>query len=116
MKLYTSYFKNSINLQLKGIHVISIARKNPAGYRGDSLIELAPEWPWLKLPQRDYMPLYMGKLSQLSPHEVLKRIEQLADGKDAALLCYERPGAFCHRQLVARWLMHHGIPICEYQD
>jgi uncharacterized protein (DUF488 family) len=114
MKLYTSFFRNRANLQLKGIHTISIARKNPTGYLGDSIIELAPERAWLRLPQKRYIPLYEGKLSKLNPTDIYEKIKQLSRGKDVALLCYETPGNFCHRQLVAKWFMHNGIQIFEY--
>ena len=35
--------------------------------------------------------------------EVLKEIASLF-GEDASLLCYEKPGDFCHRRIVAEWL------------
>ncbi|MBI5502881.1 MAG: hypothetical protein HY907_21735 [Deltaproteobacteria bacterium] len=37
-------------------------------------------------------------------------------GDDAILLCWERPGAPCHRRIVARWLVEAlgiGVPEAE---
>ena len=36
-------------------------------------------------------------------------------GPNAILLCWEPPGKFCHRRLVAEWLEEHlGVEILEY--
>ena len=35
--------------------------------------------------------------------------------KGDILLCFEGPGKFCHRHLVARWLVRHGIPTLEWE-
>ena len=36
---------------------------------------------------------------------VLKNLEKLAGGREEiALVCYEKPGDFCHRHIVADWL------------
>jgi hypothetical protein len=37
-------------------------------------------------------------LSKLDPQKVYD------DLKDSVLLCYEKPGDFCHRRLVAAWI------------
>ena len=34
---------------------------------------------------------------------------------DIALVCYEKPGDFCHRHLVAEWLRENGYDCEEYQ-
>jgi uncharacterized protein (DUF488 family) len=38
-------------------------------------------------------------LNKLDPMKVLEEL-----GSDAVLLCWEAPGKFCHRRLVAEWL------------
>ena len=45
----------------------------------------------------------------------LTNIERLANGKDVALCCYEKPGDFCHRHLVAKWMNEKlGVQIEEF--
>jgi hypothetical protein len=34
-------------------------------------------------------------------------------GPDAILCCWEKPGRFCHRHLVAAWLREHGYDVEE---
>ena len=47
---------------------------------------------------------------KLNPQEILGEILNLSEG-DIALVCYEKPGDFCHRHLVASWLPYE---ITEY--
>lgn len=44
----------------------------------------------------------------LNPNDILKEL-----GEDAVLLCYEKPGDFCHRHLVSQWLNENGIRCSE---
>jgi len=49
-------------------------------------------------------------LDKLDPAKVFQEL-----GSDAVLLCWEAPGKFCHRQLVAAWLEDAlGIEVPEY--
>ena len=39
----------------------------------------------------------------------------LSGGKDVALCCYEKPGDFCHRHILAKWITENtGIEITEF--
>ena len=43
------------------------------------------------------------------------QIEMLSGGKDDALCCYEKPGDFCHRHILAKWITENtGIEITEF--
>ncbi len=53
----------------------------------------------------------LGKLRQ---ETIMQEIMRLSGGKDAAILCFERDPAQCHRSLVARWLRKAGYEITEY--
>jgi len=46
---------------------------------------------------------YRVVLDKLDPQQVLDEIVSLF-GQDATLLCFEDPGEFCHRRLVADWI------------
>lgn len=48
-------------------------------------------------------------LSTLNPRQVYEKL-----GEDAILLCWEPPGVFCHRRLVAQWFENElGILVPE---
>lgn len=42
---------------------------------------------------------YKEVLDKLDPKEIYDEI-----GEDSVLLCWEKPGSFCHRRIVAKWL------------
>ena len=45
----------------------------------------------------------------------LKKIVEMYDGYESvALVCFERPGQFCHRHLVAEWLEEGGYMVEEF--
>lgn len=67
------------------------------------------------IPQ--YKQLYFEGLRHLDPQETVEQIEKLANGKDAALLCYEKPDddQYCHRAYISVWLFEAlGIEVFEY--
>ena len=56
----------------------------------------------------DYIRTYQRDvLDNLDPNEIRLALE----GK--ILLCYEKPGDFCHRHLLAHWMNEHSIPCIE---
>lgn len=110
--IYTSYFA-AFRRFPSGVDLVSIARFAPAGFRGKSFPLLAPSEPLL----RAY------KSGNVSDEEYTRQFRLQLDGLDAAsvahqlentvLLCYEGPGKFCHRHIVAEWLRDHGIACQE---
>ena len=66
--------------------------------------------------QEDYEKRFFSEiLTRRDPKTFLSNIERLANGKDVALCCYEKPGEFCHRHLVAKWMNETlGLHIQEY--
>lgn len=44
----------------------------------------------------------------------LKQIARFYGTKHVALIRYERPDQFCHRQLVAEWLLENGWKCQEW--
>lgn len=100
----TSYYGNLKNLHADGFVPISVSRGVPKFYQGAQFIELAPSWALIKAPIADYVPEYKHVLSKLDPTDVLKSLLRISGGAKIALLCYEKPGEFCHRRLIAEWL------------
>jgi uncharacterized protein (DUF488 family) len=64
-----------------------------------------------KIDEIQYASLYFELLEsrKLDPHKIVEEL-----GEDAVLLCYEKPGDFCHRRLVAAWIKEGtGIDVPE---
>lgn len=117
MKIHTSYF--AVLARVK--NPIAICGKSPSFYHGPEFKALAPKWSFLrdwkdgKITDSDYVREYNKLvLDVLDPHEVVKQLQQFYPEEDeVTLLCYERPADFCHRHLVADWLIQAGYPVCE---
>ncbi|MCP4409689.1 MAG: DUF488 domain-containing protein [Gammaproteobacteria bacterium] len=56
------------------------------------------------MPEAQFRPLYADMLAVLDPVATVHQLEDIGAGEDVALMCYEMPGVFCHRQMVAAWL------------
>ncbi|RHX84718.1 DUF488 family protein, N3 subclade [Leptospira stimsonii] len=114
MKIYTSYFANVRKLPEK-IIPISIARYAKY-WKGLNYFPLAPDAETLKLPLKEYTEKFLHQLSKLNVHKVIFDLGVISEGEDIALLCYEKPGDFCHRRLVADWIKEKtGIEVEEYK-
>lgn len=109
-RLYTSYFnyiKDNLYL-LRGCY--SIARFNPSWYTGSIIFELRPPVDLLyayktgTITDSVYTYQYNQLLNKVDVEDLLKKIPN-----GSILLCYELPGKFCHRHLVANWLNKTGL-------
>ena len=106
----TSYFAKINN----NLNNVSIAGKAPDWYKGREYKKLAPKYWFFKKYKEDndeqfYINEYYKILNQLDPSKVFEEL-----GENSVLLCYEKPGEFCHRHLVAKWLMDNlNIKILE---
>lgn len=107
--MQTSYFGNIKKLP-KG-KAVSIARGNPVWFHGRVYLPLAPTWKMIKqMSESDYLKHYHAMLAKLDPKKVFEEL-----GEDAILLCWEKPGEWCHRRIVAEWLERElGVHIPEY--
>jgi hypothetical protein len=102
----------------KGEGRISIARyaprNTPAGYH--TFRKLAPGNWFNSVSTSRYIELYEHDiLAKLNPERTWNELHMLTGNVEPVLLCYELPGEFCHRQLVARWFRRElGIAVEEY--
>lgn len=129
--IYTSYF-SKISKFPKGCRFVSICGKAPTWYRGAQYKKLAPKfWFFQKYKEdndSDYYTeqYYKEVLDPLNPDMVVRFLCRLVyfDAKNnistdedthIVLLCYEKPGDFCHRHLVAEWLTNNGYPCKELE-
>lgn len=119
--IYTSYFNNlkNITILFPNSLFISVAGKNPDYFinlinsspnKFLQFKKLAPKYEWWKqwhdqkLSNDWYIEKYYETvLSKLNPNDVYLQLTK-NNTKDAVLLCYEKPGTFCHRHLISCWL------------
>lgn len=113
MKIYTYYYSRAKDLP-ENILPISIAGWAPKGWTGEEYKVLAPKWSFFKEYKEtgdeeryteQFTRLVLGAITREKVIQDLHSILAKYPGKDSvALLCYEKPGSFCHRHIVAEWL------------
>lgn len=116
--IYTSYFSKIKSLPSDCVPISICGRPIP-GWTGLEYKRLAPKWSFFrdykegKIGQDGYVSEYNRLvLSGLDPITVRAELEAIVGpGNNPVLVCYEKPGDFCHRHLVAEWL---GPDVTEY--
>ena len=85
---------------------VAICQYPPSYYAGRIYRALAPSVDLLRaykigwVSQESFVTRYREEtLSKLSAQRVFDDL-----GNSAILLCHEKPGEFCHRRIVAKWL------------
>jgi len=132
--IYTTYFAKIKDLP-KNVIPISICAKAPSWYGGMEYKKFAPKYEffmkWKETHDNDYYIKcfksevlnkldYIRVISELQiilPLEIKETMNSpIWINKDyhIALVCYEKPTDFCHRNLVAEWLREKGIECGEY--
>src|SRR5262249_6789885 len=108
--MYTSCFSRA-RLIVPPLEAVSIARWPPRSWKGRREYRLAPAARLLKsrLSFRQFVHEYRQQLAALDPQTIAGDLTQ-----NAVLLCFEPPGAPCHRRIVAEWLEGAlGVPVPE---
>lgn len=83
---------------------ISIARWAPKGFKELPKFSALAPGSWFKTADREtYKRLYAEQLAGLNPGSTWDTLHELAGRHEPILLCWEPPGRFCHRRLVAEW-------------
>lgn len=114
-RIYTS------NYQRCGGHEnsVSISASMPKYFKGKHIKPLAPSWDILnafkagQIDELEYTKQYLALLTtrNLTPESVYENIPN-----GTIMLCYEKPGDFCHRRILATWLENHlGVEIPEWE-
>ena len=114
--IYTTYF-SAIKKLPEGVEPVSIARFLPKSIKIRSCSKFFPPEELIKgyksgkLSADDYASRYNAEvLAGLNAKAAAKAL----DGK--ALVCYEKTGDFCHRNLVAEWFRKNGVQCEEYVE
>ena len=79
--------------------------ENPAGYR--MFRQLAPGSWSSSVGPVEYERLYKAEvLDKLDPAVVVAQLEELAAGRIAVMVCFEKPDgvSWCHRAMAASWI------------
>ena len=110
--LYTGYFAQAKKYLDRDLVCVSIAGKAPFYYKGLEYKTLAPKYSFFiqykngEIDEEGYVSEYYRLvLNNLDSQKVLEDIDRLTHCADSVvLLCYEKPGDFCHRHLVGKWI------------
>lgn len=114
--MYTGYFDNCTKYKELGLVPVSIAIRTPPYILDLRYPKLAPtpelffEWKYGNhrgdnaYYTKRFVEEVLGKFKD--PAEALNELCQMAGTSHdrIILLCYEKPGQFCHRHLVANWI------------
>ena len=94
------------NFSLCGTHpdAVSISGYAPHFFKGPQYRKLAPRRDFFDQYKLDHDTIAYTKQFNSRVLAVLDPEQVFADLDNKVLLCYERPGDFCHRRLVADWL------------
>lgn len=124
--MYTGYFAKIKTYEKAGLIPIAICGGIPKWYKGLWYKKLAPKWSFFNewkngtehKGDNDYYIQHFNNevLDKLSVSLVVEDLQKIANTKDTdkiILLCYEKPGDFCHRHLVADWLTKNGLKTIE---
>ena len=108
MKVYTSYFANSKKLAAAGVKVIGVALYPPKWFYGYTVRYVAPT-PSILFAKgqthEQYTERYKREvLARVNPQQLMAELQRIGQGQDVALCCFEKPGDFCHRHILAEWL------------
>ena len=107
--ILTSNFKIAGHLP----QAVAISLGVPRGWRGARCTVLAPPRPLIKIMDPEtFIPLYKAQvLDKLDPHKIIKDL----GGDNFIMLCWEDPGVFCHRRVVAAWMQKQtGVLVEEF--
>lgn len=109
MKIYTSYFSNLKNLDEDTYTFISISASRPKWVTGVTIYDLPvlhPHWDLINdwksgtISWGEYTDRYYAQLQSINPTDILHKIEELSNGRDVILLCWEGSDKPCHRHLI----------------
>lgn len=134
--IYTTYFAKLRNLP-ENITPVSICGKAPSWYSGKQYKILAPKYgffmEWKRTHDNEYyiqhfnsevlaglkFALVLNDLQLKLPTDIRAKMDSpvwFNKEYHIALVCYEKPGDFCHRHIVSEWLRNHGIDCHEWNE
>ena len=102
-RIYTSNYARSG----RNSHAVSISASAPDYYAGEHISSLVPTWHMIReyksgrMSKEEYSQLYIAlmKARNGTAEEIYNSIPH-----KTIMLCYEKPGDFCHRRVLADWI------------
>ncbi len=117
MKIYTSYFAKAAILEKRHC-TYRCSTLAATLFRGISMKQVAPRRYMLddRLTDEEYIRMYRNDVLRLvDARSFIQDLERASRGMDVALCCFEKPGDFCHRHILAKWLNEQtGIEVSEF--
>lgn len=113
MNIFTSNFAKAKSLDDSKYLVVAISRYVPRGYSGVRELSFAPSRRLLMsykkgLSSELYTKAFFNELiDEENVYSVFKNLARLSHGRDIVLCCYEKAGDFCHRRLIADFVLSH---------
>ena len=111
MKIYMSYFAKLNKILDAGYLPISIARYTPKGINNIPQLKIfAPSEELLRkiksgeIDETEYEKIYRKDMEKFDFNRIWETFEQISEKngkKDLVLLCFEKSGEFCHRNIFA---------------
>ena len=101
---------------------IAISLYPPKWFKGDRLEFLAPSSRLLSdwkqgMTEQEYIDRFRNELMLIRRWPTVKHwLDGLNPAIDQTLLCYEKPGEFCHRNLVYAMVQRHRPDCLGVQD
>lgn len=121
--IYTSYYANMRKIP-ENICRVNIARVLPSKIKIDSYESFFPtknilhkykytDWYGEEEYIKDYKSLVLNKLNA---NEVVSDLYTISEHRDVVLVCYEKSGDFCHRNIISEWLNENGYECKEWSN
>ena len=117
--IYTGYYAKVKKYEENGLTPIAVSGKVPDFFKGTVWKWLAPKWQsfseWNngEISDFQYAEMYEKEVLDKLDKEAFR--ELLIATKNPVLICYEKPGDFCHRHIIADWIERNfGFIVEEY--
>ena len=116
--IYTGYFAKLKVYEEANLVPVSITRYRPKWFKGEECKLFAPSADLLDrykadcISKEDFTARYIAQLDEMASGKIA---ENVARKRDIVLCCYEAPGDFCHRHILANYLNEKfNMNITEY--
>lgn len=115
LKIYTSYYGNIKKVISSDLRPLGITLFPPRWLTQVANYELLAPTKQIFYGNPDrYEYLFKNHLKMIPAKKVIQDLKEWSAKKPVCLLCYEKPGEFCHRHLVAEWLREYGVEVEEF--
>lgn len=119
--LYTGYFAKTKKYEEAGLTPVSVALVTPLFFKGPKWSFFAPRKQLLdaykadEITQEQFSTYYTNNLEATINTELQKKLRYTIGKHNIVMLCYEKSGDFCHRKILADWLIKKlDIKVDEY--